>query len=438
MLKSIAHRFDHFMRQYTPDPFLIAALLTLIVFGLGVGATESSPKEMVLYWGDGFWGIITFTLQMVMVLVGGYIVACSPPIRALLAKLTSIAKTSGQAILLCSVISCLGCWFNWGFGLIVAGFTCREMASHLPNVNYRVLVASSYSGFLVWHGGLSGSIPLLLATPGNFSEELMGRTVPVEETIFSPLNLAASIGLLLILPTLNYFMGRGNGNHEEGSFIPEKEPESEKFQPETPAEHLENSFWVTLIIVGFAASFVYFQWADNQFQLDLNRLNFLFLFLGMLFHGRPRYFLNAVMEAGHKVGPLLLQYPFYGGIMGMMQASGLAVVLSELFVSVSTTQTFNLLTFYSAGLVNLFVPSGGGQWAVQSNIIIPAAQSMGVDVTKAAMAVAWGDSWTNMAQPFWALPLLAIAGLKIRDIMGYCLAILAVSGLFLSAVFLLF
>ncbi len=390
---------------------------------------------MVTYWGEGFWGIMPFTLQMVMILVSGYVLATTKAVQGLLRALTGLAKTPGQAVVLCTLIAFVACWVNWGFGLVVAAFTCREMNKTVPGVNYRVLVASGYSGFLVWHGGLSGSIPLLLATEGNFSQELMGGLIPLSQTIFSPLNWAALAGLFFILPTLNYFMSQGDSGHVE---IAEDERAETVPVANTPAEKLENSRLVSILIAGLGFFYVGLRVFAGDFHLNLNTMNFCFLFLAILLHGRPRNFIQAVMESGQKVGPLLIQYPFYAGIMGVMTGSGLAVVLSEAFVAISNETTFPLFTFFSAGLVNLFIPSGGGQWAVQSTIVIPAAQELGVALPKVAMAVAWGDAWTNLAQPFWALPLLAIAGLKVRDIMGYCIMTLIASGVWLGALFLLF
>ncbi len=172
-------------------------------------------------------------------------------------------------------------------------------------------------------------------------------------------------------------------------------------------------------------------------QLDLNIINFIFLMAGIALHRTPRRYLAAIAEAVRETGGIILQFPFYAGIMGMMASSGLGEKISDLFVSISNEITFPLFAFISAGLVNLFVPSGGGQWAVQGPIMLAAGETLGIDPAKTAMAVAWGDAWTNMIQPFWALPLLAIAKLKARDIMGYCLVVLLYSGLVIGLSFLL-
>ncbi len=204
----------------------------------------------------------------------------------------------------------------------------------------------------------------------------------------------------------------------------------------TPAERLENSMIISLLlgILGFAYIILYFV---NGGKLGLNSVNLIFLFAGILLHKTPANYLRALNDAIRNTGGIVLQFPLYAGIMGMMVHSGLAGSISQWFVAISTPTTFPFFTFLSAGIVNFFVPSGGGQWAVQGPIVMPAAEALGVPLGKAAMAIAWGDAWTNMVQPFWALPLLGIAGLSIRDIMGYCVVALLWSGLIISLVLML-
>ena len=166
MIARLAAFFDRLMREYTPDPFLLCLFLTLVILLMGVFLTPASSKDMVVYWGQGFWGLISFTLQMVMILVGGYIIAIAPPSKKFLAKIAANVATPGQAIVVITLVALVASYLNWGLGLVVGGILCREIYKVLPTANYRLLVASSYSGFLVWHGGLSGSIPLVIATPG--------------------------------------------------------------------------------------------------------------------------------------------------------------------------------------------------------------------------------------------------------------------------------
>ncbi len=428
---------DRILRRYTPDPFVFAIALTFLVLVMGVSVTSHTLKEMVIFWGEGFWKLSTFTLQMVMVLVGGYSVATAPLFRKLLASLASLFRTPGQAILATTLVSLTASWLNWGFGLVIGALFCREIYRVIPRANYRLLVASAYSGFLVWHGGLSGSIPLGIATPGNFAEKLIGRTLPVSETLFSSLNLVAVGSFFVLLPLINYWMGtQSKSDHRSLAKLDEFESSDANLGPsQTPAEKIESSKALAWSVGCLGLGYFIIEIARGSFKLDLDRVNFIFFFLALALHGSLRGFISAMTHGAKKAAPILIQFPFYSGMMSMMTASGLAIWISQLFVSVSSPATFPLYTFYSAGLVNLFIPSGGGQWAVQGPVILPAAQALGADLGKASMAVAWGDAWTNLLQPFWALPLLGVAGLHLRDIMGYCVSILVMSGIVLSLVF---
>ncbi|MCD5323234.1 MULTISPECIES: short-chain fatty acid transporter [Pontibacillus] len=427
---------NRLMQRYLPDPFVFVIILTLVVFLLGMGVTGSTPVEMVQYWGEGFWNLLTFSMQMVLVLVTGFVLASSPLFKRILSGLASKPNSPGQAIVFVTLVSLLASWVNWGFGLVIGALFAKELAKQVENVDYRLLIASAYSGFLVWHGGLAGSIPLTIATPDHFSQGIIG-IIQTDETIFSVFNLAIVGSLFIVLPILNYRM------------MPEKEErvvidrslldEGKDYQAATldkeemtPADRLEHSKILAIITGVLGLAFLIYYFVSNGFQLNLNIVNFGFLFLGILFHGTPKAFIESVKEAVSGASGIIIQFPFYAGIMGMMVASGFAQEMSSWFVNISTEFTFPFFAFISAGIVNFFVPSGGGQWAVQAPIMLEAAKELGVSIPKTAMAVAWGDAWTNMIQPFWALPALAIAGLKAKDIMGFCLIVLIISGIFIS------
>ncbi|MCA1010528.1 short-chain fatty acid transporter [Halobacillus halophilus] len=427
LLRGMTLFFDRLVQRYLPDAFLFAVILTLVVFGLGIGFTESSPVQMVQFWGDGFWDLLAFAMQMSLIVVTGYILANTPLVKSGLERLSTLAKTPGQAILLVSFTAAVACLVNYGFGLVVGALLAIHVARRVPSVDYRLLMASAYSGFLLWHGGLSGSIPLTIATEDHFLSDTIG-SVPITETLFSGMNLFIVFILLLFLPILNLWLLKTSGDLSKNNLELLHEDRAEEelaatAEQMTPAERLENSAIVSIAIGLLGLSFVIYFFVQNGLDLNINIVNFLFLFLGILFHKTPRNFLNSVNEAVKNAGGIIIQFPFYAGIMGMMVASGLSEQMSSWFVSISTEFTFPLFAFISAGIVNFFVPSGGGQWAVQAPIMVPAAMDLDVSTAKTAMAVAWGDSWTNMIQPFWALPLLAIAGLKVKDIMGFCVII---------------
>ncbi|MEW9676029.1 short-chain fatty acid transporter [Lentibacillus sp. L22] len=433
-MRSITIFFDRMVQRFLPDAFLFAIILTFAVFVLGIIFTGSSPIQMIDYWGSGFWDLLDFAMQMSLIVVTGYILASTPIIKKLLAKLSQLANTPEQAILAVTFIASIACLINYGFGLVVGALYAIHLAKRVPTVDYRVLMASAYSGFLLWHGGLSGSIPLLIATPGHFLEDSIG-IIPVTETLFSWFNIFIVLVLLFTLPFFNRFLIKSRGplqNTDATSWQSESMTENEAedsvdIEKLTPAERLENSRIVSYLTGILGLCFVIYFFFKNGFDLNINIVNFTFLFLGIIFHQTPRRFLNSVTSAVKNAGGIIIQFPFYAGIMGMMVASGLSEQMSLWFVSISNETTLPLFTFISAGIINFFVPSGGGQWAVQGPIMVPAALEIGADTAKTAMAVAWGDAWTNMIQPFWALPLLAIAGLKVRDIMGFCVLILIYS-----------
>lgn len=447
-LQRVSKFFVNLLQRYLPDPFIFAIVLTLVVFVLVMPSTDQGPMQVVNAWAGGFWTLLSFSMQMAMVVVTGHAMASAPAFKRKLAMLASVAKTPGQAILLVTAISAMACWVNWGFGLVVGAIFARELASKIQGVDYRLLIASAYSGFLFWHAGLSGSIPLAIAGGANISTVTNGAVtapIPTSETIFSPMNLTILAVMLVAIPLLNRLMHPSPQDTItiDASLLEEEKVEESKTGDMTPAERLENSRILSLLlgVMGFAYIIYYF--ITNGFALNLNIVNFTFLFTAILLHGTPRSLLNSVSQGARNCSGILLQFPFYAGIMGMMTATGdsgasLAGLISQWFVSISNETTFPIFTFLSAGIVNFFVPSGGGQWAVQAPVMMPAGAALGVDAAKTAMAIAWGDAWTNMIQPFWALPALAIAGLGAKDVMGYCIMALLGSGVIISLGLLIF
>ncbi|TMP32995.1 short-chain fatty acid transporter [Pseudoalteromonas rubra] len=431
MLNRITQPLSRLVERYLPDPYIFVCLLTMLVLALASMFTPTTPTEALSIWGQGFWNLLQFAMQMLLILVCGYMLASTRPCVMALNKLATFARTPAQAIMLVTLVAMLASWLNWGFGLVVGALFAKALARQVA-VDYRLLVASAYSGFIVWHGGLAGSVPLTIATPGHFAEAQIG-ILDAGQTLFAPFNLLILGTLFVVMPLLNRFMLPPT----EAQIIvnPEKlvqpEPQSPPASP-TPAERLEHSTLVgTLIgLLGCGYLLHYFFVAGGT--LNLNSVIALFLFLAILLHRTPANVLNSLQEAIKGGAGIVIQFPFYAGIMAVMVKTGLAQQISSGFVEISTSTTLPLWSFLSAGLVNIFVPSGGGQWAVQAPIVIPAAQELGADIARVAMAVAWGDAWTNLIQPFWALPVLAIAGLKAKDIMGFCLVQLLVSGIVIA------
>ncbi len=431
MFRIITRGSVRLVERYLPDPYIFVLLLTLIAALAAILGEQRTPMEVVRWWGNGFWGLLTFAMQMLLVLLTGHMLASTPLVRKWLSALAAQAKTAGGAILLVTFVSLTASWINWGFGLVVGALFAKELARQV-RVDYRLLVASAYSGFLVWHGGLAGSIPLTIATEGHFAADKIG-IIPTSETIFSFFNLAIVVALFIAVPLVNRFM---LPSEKESIYVDpdllKETPDDAQLTNDRPADHLENSRVIAWLIGAAGLAYMFDYYIVRGAGLNLNVINFSFLFLAIILHGTPRRLLKSLDEAIKGGAGIVIQFPFYAGIMAIMIESGLAASLSEWFVSFSTATTLPFWTFLSAGLVNIFVPSGGGQWAVQSPVVIAAAQALGADIPRVAMAVAWGDSWTNMLQPFWALPVLAIAGLKAKDIMGFCLIQLLISGILIS------
>ncbi|WP_202708035.1 short-chain fatty acid transporter [Sporosalibacterium faouarense] len=443
MFKRFTNGCVTLVQKYLPDPFLFAVILTILVFILGIVLTGQGPMDMIIHWSGGFWSLLSFSMQMALVLVTGHTLANAPIIKKGLRNLASFCKTPTQAIFAVSLVSAIACWINWGFGLVIGALYARQLAKQVKGVDYRLLIAAAYSGFLVWHAGISGSIPLKLATAGpdlaTATKGVITNPIATSSTIFSSFNLILSAIIIFTLPFVNRAM---HPSPDLAVTVDPKllEEEEEVVIPKgkmTPADRMENSPVLSIIIGGMGLIFVIYYFANNGFKLNLDIVNFMFLFAGILLHGNPRRFLNAIAAAAKGTAGIILQFPFYAGIMGMMTGGNVAGVslageMSNWFVSISNSTTFPFFTFLSAGLVNFFVPSGGGQWAVQAPIMMPAGLELGVPAAKTAMSIAWGDAWTNMIQPFWALPALGIAGLGAKDIMGFCIIDLIYTGIILA------
>ncbi len=438
MIRALGNFFTKIAKKWIPDAFIFAIILTILVFVLGMVIQGKSFIDMTSYWGGGMWSLLGFSMQMVLVLVTGSALAISKPVQKVLKTIAKAANTPAKAIAIVALVMGVGCWLNWGFGLIISAILAKEIAKVTKGIHYPLLVASSYSGFVLWHAGLSGSIPLSIAGKNAVMEKFAeGAIIPTNETIFSVQTLVIVIVLLVTIPLINVLMMPKKKEEiveiDPSIFADDQKEETvaKSFKEMTPAEKTENSF-VLALIVGVVGIIYAVRYLVKGGSLSLDVVNFIFLILGLLMHKTPINYVKAVDKSVRTAGGIVLQFPFYAGIMGMMVSSGLAATFSNWFVSVSTPKTFQLFTYWSAGLVNMFVPSGGGQWAVQGPIMMPAAKALGVSYARAAMGIAWGDAWTNMIQPFWALPLLAVAKLNIKDIMGYTTVILLWAGIITS------
>ena len=442
MFKKIVNGCVRVMNRWLPDAFLFAVILTIAVFLGSMAATKMGPIAVINAWGSssGFWGLLSFSMQMALVVVFGSACASAKPVKKLLSNIAGLCKNNMQAIVVTTMVSTLCCWLNWGFGLIVGALLAKEIAKRVPTVDYPLLIASAYSGFVIWHAGLSGSIPLQVASGHSFDGGATVWQADMTSTLFHPMNLIMVAVIFLVMPFVNYAMHPDKDHTVTVNPALLIDEEEKTYEIKTPADKMEHSkiLWVITMAFGFIYIINYFVGVVKRGEnvanaLNLNIVNMIFLFLGILLHGNLRKYVDAIGDAAAGAAGILLQFPFYAGIMGIMTAKGadgtsLAGVLSQFFVSISNEVTFPMLSFLAAGVVNFFVPSGGGQWAVQGPIMMPAGAALGIENGRTAMAIAWGDQWTNMIQPFWALPALAVAKLEAKDIMGYLVIVLVFTG----------
>lgn len=486
MISRLGLRICEVFRRTAPDPFVLAVLLTLLtaalamLFGFEGFAAGERAGRLLDAWGGidrradgtatesarlGLWTLLGFGMQMCVVLVTGHALAASGPVRGLIERLAALPRSCAQAAALVSFAACSAAVVNWGLGLIVGALLAREVGRSMAQrgiaAHYPLLCAAGYTGLMVWHGGLSGSAPLSMTTRAGIEKvspamaaQLGDRTVPLSETLLSPMNLVITLGLVAIVPCVCAMLSprraeemaaapavgevENKGRHGQDAPATQRSEHGQDARATqrcghgqdaraTVPEWLETSplvAWVLALALG-AVAWRYISGAGAA-AISLNHVNALMLALGLAMHGSARSYVAAVDEAARGCGGIVVQFPLYAGIMAMMAASGLVARLSEWAAANSSPGSLPVLMFASGGVVNLFVPSGGGQWAVQGPIAVSAGVDAGVPIGKMVMSVAYGDQLTNMLQPFWALPLLAITGVKAREIVGYTAIVMVV------------
>ncbi len=420
--------------RYLPDPFVFTLFLTLIAFAVAsvyqfaLGHSWGGVGDLLIFWQTtGFWQYLEFGMQIVLILVTGHAVATAPIVLRVIRKLASWPRSGPAAVFTVAWVSIVAGILHWGLALILGAYLCRETARAFQargeKVHYPLLGAAAYLGLMVWHGGLSGSAPLVMNTPGHFLSDYV-ETIPVAATLFSGMNLSLLFVFLVTLPILiSLLYPRSSEAIEPAPLLEEETKEEILRAPETPAERWEQSDLLLglVAVIGFVSLFV-IGW--GRFRLNLNSLNFVFLLLGMALHRTPRNYLRAITAGVKGTSGIILLFPFYAGIFGLLTYDDMAQQFMRWLTATTHETLFAPLTFLSAGLLNLFVPSGGGQWGIQGAMVLEGAKQLGIPYSKMVMAVAYGDEWTNMLQPFWVLPILQITGLKARQVIGYTTVIL--------------
>ncbi|TPQ37973.1 MULTISPECIES: TIGR00366 family protein [Cupriavidus] len=432
------------VEQVMPDPFVIAVLLTAVTCVLAYAiAPKGTSTEILTGWYDGVFKIASFAFLVALTLVTGHALSTSKPVSKLLSATADLATSPAGAMVLTFFVSLVSTLLNWAFGLVVTALFAREVAKRVK-VDFAWLVAAAYAGWSFYVCGISSSIALLSASSGspmNIIEKLTGKVLPMKDFLLSPLNYLPLLLLSVIIPFVFWLMMPSA--KEVVPADPEKLKKEDAIAedasaPATIAGWLNHSWIINIILVGTGAWYIGMKLVGGSFKLDLNMLVLIFLLLGLLMHWTPRAYLKAVNNAARVAGPILLQFPLYGGIMGIMSATGLADWMSEVFVQYSSGQTLSFWTFISSLIVSVFVPSAGGHWVVQAPFAVPAATSLGVPPSAVAIAVALGEGAADMIQPMWALPLLAIAGVGLGRVMGYTLIIFFVMCTVMGGVLLMF
>ena len=438
--------------RFVPDPFVLALGLTVLtallalMFMMSGQNQESENFGTVLdaWWNGGIWTFLKFGMQMCLILVTGFALASSRPVRWCIERIASIPGDTASAAALVALVAMSAGLVNWGLGLIVGALlasTCAEFLGRRGvRVHYPLICAAGYTGMLTWHGGLSGSAPLKMTKmeeiagimPADVITTLGVQPVPLQASIFSGLNLFVTIGMLVLVPLTLYVLAPKRDSEIRTAIdldihTPGEDDDASRSEDGFVAILL-NSIVACGLLLGMA---VYLMRSGGLGRLGPNEVNATMLGLGMLFHGSPRRYLHAVEKSARGCAGIILQFPFYAGIMALLSASGLALWLAELASSNATETSLPLMTFLSAGVVNFFVPSGGGQWGIQGPIALEAGAAVGVPASKMIMSVAYGDELTNMLQPFWAIPLLAITGIKAREIVGYTALVMIVAGVWM-------
>ena len=444
VLPRLADRLARVSARWVPDSFSIACLLTLLTFALGITVGRATPMQCLRAWGGGFWELLSFAMQIAVVIFAGYMVAVSPPVTRLLEAVARLPRSPRQAVAWTALLSMALCWLNWGLGLIASAVLVRFMARRHPGADYRLLVAAAYLGMgATWHAGPSGSVPLLLATPGTFMirDGLIPAPIPLAETVFTTGNLALTACATVVLTAFTALLHPPPGQERRADAralfaLAAFEPPPAPGAP-TPADRLMHTGVLNRVVGALGVTSVALQVASGGANLTLDSVNLLFLGLGLVLHPTPASVLKAAEEAVRPLHGVVLQFPLYAGIYGILKGTALAAALASAFLTVASARTFPLVVFWYSAVLNYFVPSGGGKWAIEALYVLRAGNALGVPVPDVAMAYAYGDMATNIIQPFWAIPLLGVARLEFRDILGYAILAFALYAAGVSAFLLL-
>ncbi len=411
--------------RWFPDAYVFA-LIAVAITCLGAIALGRDPIAVANNFGKSFWALIPFTMQMAFIVIGGYIVAVAPPVKKLIVAIASVPKTPRLTVAYVAFWSIATCLLSWGFGIIFAGTLMREVMKRVPGVDYRAIAAAAYVGMgSVWALGLSSSAALLMATKTSIPGSLykISGTIPLSLTLFTWQNLT----MIVVVSTVAIWISYASCPTAENAKTAEKaglqfvEEKVEVSKAQVPGEYLEHSPILTIIIVLLGVGYLVTTFATQggMAALNLNIYNFIFIFAGMLLHWTPKNFLKAASKSVPMTGGVLIQFPLYAGIFGVLMGSGLNDVLARFFVSVSTQGALPAVVGIYSAIMGLFLPSGGGKWVVEATYILEAATQLKVNLAWMVQAYNAAEALPNFINPFWMLPLLGLTGFKARDVAGF-------------------
>ena len=445
-LERVALRFTELSERWLPDAFIFALLATVVVVVAGLTAGGASPGGIAVIWGKGFWSLIPFTMQMALIVITGTVVATAAPVQRLIDRLAGLPTSNRSAVVFVAVIAMVTSWFNWGFSLVFSAVLVRAVARRLPAVDYRTLAACSLLGLgSIWAQGLSGSAALQMATPGMLPEGIRdvvangggdagtvtAGIIPLSDTIFLWQSLTAVVieivvvaGLVaMIVPTGSRVrtaagMGIDLEQRERSAVSGERAPEPER---RSPGEWLEHQWWVNAVVVLLAGTYLLLSARDAvsiTSAITLDRLNLFFLTLGFLLHRTPARLMRAFRDAVPPTWGVILQFPFYGAIAAIITDTHLNAKIAGVFTAVATKASFPAVIAAYSAVLGVFVPSGGSKWVLEAPYVMQAAHNLHVHLGWMVAVYDLGEALANLVQPFWMLPVLALLGLKARDVMG--------------------
>lgn len=441
-LRRLGASLSALTERWVPDSWVVCMILTALALGLAVLGAGAGVEQALLAWGAGVWTLLALAMQFTLSMVAAHACVTSKPIFALLDRLASIPDPERplQAVCLAGVFSLVTGYVNWALCLVACALFVPFVCRRNPKADLRVVIAAAYLGLgTVWHGGLSGSAPLVLATPHNPLLEpsggapIVARLYPVTETLFNPYNLGYVL-LISVVALAMVLMLHPRG--EVQRFTPEQldqilpRPPAEPARVETPAGKLDafrGWIWLAAALLAYPLGHSLLTRGFGQ-SWTIDAYNSVFLILALMLHGRPQAFLRACRQGVDSAWGIVLQFPFYAGIFGLMQNTGLGAWLGSLFVELSTRETFPFIVYVYSAVLNLFVPSGGSKWLIEAPYLLPAGAELGVSPVTVLLAYAYGDSTTNLIHPFFAIPLLAVTRVRFGEVVGFTLLVAAACG----------